>query len=92
MLTPAWQAALDLCTADQRLEASRELIRVEQAIVTFSNQVLSDIAASLQANQQALTNATSALQKALKTITQVGNVISAVSSLLQIVAKIVPLL
>lgn len=92
MLTPAWQAALDQSTADQRLAASRELIQVQQAILALSNQGLSDIAASLQANQQALSNATSSLQNALKDITQVANVISGVSSLLQTVAKIVPLL
>ena len=92
MLTPAWQAALDQTTAEQRLAASRELIQVQQAILALSNQNLSDIAASMKSNEQALTNATSSLQNALRSITQVGNVISSVSSLLQTVAKIVPLL
>lgn len=91
MLTPAWQAALDGETADQRLAASGELIKVQQAIVALSNQSLSDIANSLQANDAALSKATSSLQAALKNITQVVNVINSVSSLLQIVAKIVTL-
>jgi hypothetical protein len=92
MLTPGWQAALDQSTADQRLAASRELIQVQQAILALSNQSLSDIASSLQANQQALSTATAALQNSLKDITQVANIISSVSSLVQTVAKIVPLL
>jgi hypothetical protein len=91
MLTPAWQAALDGETADQRLAASNELIKVQQAIVALSNQSLSDIASSLQANDAALNKATSSLQAALKDITQVVNVLNSVSSLLQIVAKIVTL-
>ena len=92
MLTPGWQTALDQSTADQRLAASRELIQVQQAILALSNQSLSDIASSLQANQQALGTATAALQNSLKDITQVANIISSVSSLVQTVAKIVPLL
>lgn len=92
MLTPAWQAALDQSTAEQRLAASRGLIQVQQAILALSNQSLSDIAGLLQANQQALSNATSSLQNALKNISEVGNVISSVTTLLQTVATIVPLL
>src|ERR1700683_2689570 len=83
MLSPAWQAALDESTADQRLAASRELIQVQQGILALSNESLSDITASLQSNQQALSSAISSLQNSLKTIDQVSNLISSVSSLLQ---------
>ena len=92
MLSPEWQAALDAATADQRLAASHELIQVQQAILALSNASLSDIAAAMQANEQGLTQATSALTKALGDITKVQNIIQGVTSVVSVVAKILPLL
>jgi hypothetical protein len=92
MLTPGWQAEIDQGTSGQRLAASNELIQVQQAILALSNQSLSDIAASLQSNEKELSDATASLQDALKDITRIANVITSVSSLVQAVSKIVPLL
>ena len=92
MLSPEWQAALDAATAPQRVAASRELVKVEQAILALANESLSDIAAAMQANEQGLTQATSALTNTLSDITKVQNVIQAVTNVLNVVAKILPLL
>jgi hypothetical protein len=92
MLSPAWQAELDKLTADQRLTASKALLRVEQAILVLSNAALSDIAGAMQANEQGLTSATASLEDALKDITKVQDIIQTITTALNVVGKILPLL
>ena len=92
MLSPGWQAALDDEDSEDRLAASKALLKVEQAILILSNAALSDIAAAMQANEPDLTQTTKNLENALTDITKVTNVINTVTSVLNIVAKIVPLL
>lgn len=92
MLSPAWQTALDAATAADRIAASQELLRVHQSILALSNAALSDIADQMAANEQGLTQATTALTAALKNITKVQNVLQAISGVVSVVAKILPLL
>jgi hypothetical protein len=92
MLSPEWQDAIDKQTADQRLAASRELVQVQQAILALSDAVLTEIAAEMKANEQGLTQATAALKSALEDIAKVQQVIQSVTSVLSVVAKILPLL
>jgi hypothetical protein len=92
MLSPEWQAALDAANAANRLAASHELIQVQQAILAVSNAVLGEIADKMAANEQGLTQATSALTAALGDITKVQNVLQAITGLVNAVAKILPLL
>jgi hypothetical protein len=92
MLSPEWQASIDAGSAEQRLTASQQLIQIQQTILALSNASLNDIANAMQQNAVALTSATSALKSALADITKVGNVINAASSLVAVIAKIVPLL
>lgn len=92
MLSLEWQAALDASSPGQRLAASRELIQVQQAILALSNKSLSDIATEIQANSAEMNQSISGLQTALQDLQKVESVILAVSSLIMVVAKIVPLL
>jgi hypothetical protein len=92
MLSPEWQAALDGESTDVRLQASLSLIKVQQAITALSNAVLADIAEKMTAQEGALTSATAGLTKALKKIGDVQKVMDAVTSILNIVATILPLL
>ena len=92
MLSPEWQAELDQQDAPTRLAASKALLRVEQAILSMSNAILADIAADMQNNEQGLTDATKALAAALDDISKVQTVINTVTSLVSVVAKILPLL
>jgi DNA repair ATPase RecN len=89
MLTLRWQAAIDQGTQEQRLEASTLLIHVQQAILTLSNASLSDIASSMKENEAALSQATNSLQNALDDITRVATVLNSISTMLQVVSKIV---
>jgi hypothetical protein len=92
MLSPAWQASLDAATPAVRVAAGNQLIQLQGAILTLSNESLSDIATAMKANEQALSQSTNALTSALGDITKVQNVMNAVTSVLSVVAKIVPLL
>jgi DNA repair ATPase RecN len=89
LLSLAWQAAIDQGTQEQRLEASSLLIHVQQAILTLSNASLSDIASSMKDNEAALSQATNSLQNALDDISRVATVLNSISSMLQVVSKIV---
>src|SRR5438270_14075210 len=90
MVSPEWQVELDKQTADQRLAASKALLKVEQAILTLSNMVLGEIATAMQANERDLTQATAALSDALADITKVQSIVQNVMSVLNVVAKILP--
>ena len=92
MLSTAWQASLDSSTQAVRVEAGNQLIQLQGAILTLSNESLSDIASEMKANEASLTQATTTLTNALKDITKVQNVMRAVTSILTVVAKIAPLL
>lgn len=92
MLSPEWQVSIDSASPDQRLAASRELIQVQQAILALSNESLGDIASEMQDNGADLSAGISALQSAFTDITKVQDFIGAVSGVLSVVAKIVPLL
>ena len=90
MLTPAYQSSAELADPGVRLKASQTLIDVQQAILSLSNASLSDIASAMQANSTALTTAISDLNTALKQVTQVLSILDDATTLLKIVAKIVP--
>jgi len=91
MLSPAWQTSIDAGTAADRLAASQKLIQVQQAILALSEASLSEIATEMQENAADLSNATDALNAALKDLTKVENVLDTATELLGIVAKIVTL-
>ena len=92
MLTPAFHAAEQMKDPDERLKASQTLLDIQQAIIALSTASLGDIAAKMKDNEKGLTKATANLKKALQKITEVKNVIDAASSVLGVVAKIVPFL
>jgi transposase-like protein len=74
------------------LAAANTLIQLQGAILGLSNAILGDIATQMQANEADLTRCTKGLTDALKDITNVKTVIAAVTSILTVVAKIIPLL
>jgi hypothetical protein len=92
MLSSAWQTALDGESQAVRVAAGNELIKLQGAILALSNELLSDIAAQMQANEAGLTQCTTDLTNALKNITNVQNVMTTVTNILTVVAKVVPLL
>jgi septal ring factor EnvC (AmiA/AmiB activator) len=92
MLSPAWQNELDKATPADRLDASRMLIQVQQAILNLTNQSLSDIASQMQANGKELAQSTDNLTKALQNITKIETIIETAGSMIATVGTIVAIL
>lgn len=91
-LDPAFQESLDSATPEVRLAASRELLQVQQAILTLSNAQLSSIAAQMAENEKDLNATTKSLSQALEDLTNVVAILDAASALVKVVAKVIPLL
>ena len=91
LLSPEWQAKLDDGSRQERLDSNHELIKVQSAISSMSNAALSQIAKAMCDQEVAITKATADLKIAFVHLDRVGDVLSAVGTVLTIVAKIVPL-
>lgn len=92
MLSSAWQTTISSQPQAVRVAAAHQLGQLQAAINALSNQNLSDIAAAMQADAADLTQSIQALANALKDLTQVQNVMMTVTSIVNVVAKIVPVL
>lgn len=90
MLSADFQASLN--DPNDRLAASHALGDVQRAILMLANTALADIVDQMQANEAGLTTATQALGDALKHIDNVKNLITNITGVINVVAKIVPLL
>jgi hypothetical protein len=92
MTSPEWDALVQAAPPDQRGQALTELLRVQQARLVLGNAVLQDIVEKLKANEQALLDGIKAVQSALNTEATVDSVLKAVGSLIDVIAKVAPLL
>ena len=92
LLTPEWQEALDNQTAKVRLSASESLLDIQRAIAGLSNAVLAHVAEQMKAQEEALHSATANLNEALEKLDNVQGVLANVTSFVNVVAKIVPLI
>ena len=92
MTSPRWDALVQAATPGERQQALSQMLSVQHARLVLGNATLQDIAEQLKANEQGLVNGQAAVQAALNTLTTVGSVLNAVSSLISVVAKIIPLL
>jgi hypothetical protein len=91
MLSASWQASMANQPQAVRVQAAHQLGDLQSAINTLSNKSLSDIANEMQDNAAGLTQSTQALTDALKGVTQVQNIMAAVTGILNVVAKVAPL-
>ena len=92
LLSPEWQAELDNGSKQERIDASKQLRHVQAAISSLSNAILSKIATQMCANENALKDSTAALKTALDRLDNVGNVLSAITTILGVVAKVVTII
>ena len=92
MLSAQWQASLDDGSKQERMDASKQLIRVQVAISSLSNAILTKIADRMCAQEQDLKRTATALQDAMKTLENIQSVVGAITGFLDVVAKIVPLI
>ncbi len=75
-----------------RQNALAELLRVQHARLVLANEELQDIADKLKANEQSLLDGQKALQAELDKLASVGAVLNAITSLVNVVARIIPLI
>jgi hypothetical protein len=91
MTSPEWNANVQGSPPDQRQQALSELLRVQHARLVLGNEVLQDISEDLKGNEKDLLDGQAAVQAALDSLAMVQTVLTAVSSLINVVARIVPL-
>ena len=92
MLSPEWDAKVQAASPEQRQKALAEMLQVQHARLVLGNAVLQDISGQLKANEQGLLDGQKALQAALAKLATVESVLNTISSLINIVARVVPLL
>jgi hypothetical protein len=92
LTSPEWDALVQGAPSEQRQDALAELLRVQHARLVLANEALQDIADKLKANEQSLLDGQRALQDELDKLATVEAVLNAVSSLINVVARIVPLI
>jgi hypothetical protein len=91
MMSSTWITAQQQQSDATRLQASLQLIRTQQAIAALSNAQLTNIANQMHAIEGALHTAVTNLNQCLTDLTHVQDVLNQVSTLVDTVAKIVPL-
>lgn len=92
LTSPEWDAKVQGATPEQRKNALAELLRVQHARLVLGNAALQDIAQQLKTNEQSLLDGQKALKAELDKLATVEGVLKATSSLLNVVARIVPLI
>lgn len=91
MLSAEWDAKVQAASLKARQKALLELLSVQHARLVLSNAVLQDISQQLKANEQGLLEGQTAMQAALTKLATVESVLKTVSSLINVVARVVPL-
>ena len=91
MSSPEWDLALMTKSDEAKQEAALEYARVQRARLRLGNAELANIRDKLIENEADLTRGRARLAKALENLNRVKQVLGAVSSLLDTVAKVVPL-
>lgn len=92
MTSAEWDGLLQESTAEQRREAMKTMLKTQEARLTLANTALSGIVEQLKENEPALRKGIGRLQKALDTFDKVDSVLKGAASVLNVVAKLVPML
>jgi hypothetical protein len=91
MLSPEWDAALDGATDAQKLKAARTLLRVQSAYLRVGNAELEDIRDALVSHGEALLAGKKQLEKTLRSLGQVRQVLETTAQFVALVARVVAL-
>jgi hypothetical protein len=91
MTTPEFELALQSLPPEEALAARRERQRVQQARLALENAQLEAIRDRLVENEGALTEGRLRLQQALANLQAVQEAVAAVSSLVEVVGRVVGL-
>ena len=91
MTSPEWDLALMGKPEDVVNDAAKTLLLVQSARLRLENAELADIKDKLVENEKALDEGRVQLNKSLESLDQIENVLNAITSLVDVVARIVPL-
>lgn len=92
MMSARWTLSLEKMDAPARTQAANELLRVHHAIQELENQQLTEISDKLRDNEPDLLKGRDRLASALEDLKNTERVLTAVSSFISVVGRIVPLL
>ena len=92
MMSARWLLSLEDESDATRRDSARLLLKVQRAILILENTKLADIRDKLVANERALADGTTELQRRLKDIENIALVLKAVGAFLQIVGQVASLL
>ena len=92
MTSAEWDAAMQDATVAQRRNAALLMLRVQEARLTLANAALGDILEALTANEDGLQKGIVRLRNSLESFERMEKVLNSISSVLSIVARIVPLI
>jgi len=91
MTSPEWDLALMGKPADVVNEAAQTLLLVQRARLRLENAQLADIRDKLVENEKELDEGRVQLNKSLERLDQIEDALNAITSVLDVVARIVPL-
>ena len=91
MTSPEYLLDLDDAPMAQQKDSATRLLQVQHARLNLDNEDLSQITDELTANEDSLVAGTAAVDKSLQDLSDVQGVLTAVGSLLDIVARVLPL-
>ena len=92
LLSEAWHSALEGATKKQRIDSSVKLVELSNAITTLSNTQLSTIVTQMCEQEKDLNGAIDGVNAAIQKLEKVQAVLDAMTEIVGVVAKIVPLL
>lgn len=92
MTSLEWDAIVQASPPDQRQQAQLGLLRVQHARLALGNAVLQEIVEKLKSNEKDLVDGQKAVQEELDKLAAVASVLRAISGLITVVARIVPIL
>jgi len=91
MTSPEGDALIQAASPSNHQKAVQMLLDVHQARLALGNATLQSIADKLKANEQAIVTGTAAVKRALDGLNDLTQILNTVSSLIKVVAQIVPM-
>ena len=92
MTSPEFDLLLQQGTTEERQRAGRELLRLQQARLVLGNVALQSIVGELKGNEEAFVQGRTEVRRALERLENVAQVLNSITSFVNLVARVVPLL
>jgi len=91
LTSPAWLMMIEAAPEKKQDKAAKDLLKVQLALLKLEREALTSFREQLVANEAALAQSTQKLQAALDRLQSVAKVLSALTSFLRVIARVVAL-